>query len=106
MTPGLALFFTFTLIDVVLGILATRVVARIAGGPRNLPAHAIPILSGFGAMGILGHSMGTHIGPTVPLYGFDVALFGDIAIGLVFALIGALAQAAVVRVLRGRSSAA
>jgi hypothetical protein len=106
MTPGLALFLTFTLIDIVLGILATRLVARVAGGPRQLLAHVIPVLAGFAALGILGHSMGAHIGPLVPLYGFEVALFGDMAIGFVFALLGALAQAAVVRAVRRRSSAA
>jgi hypothetical protein len=106
MTPGLQLFLTFTLLDIVLGILATRLVARLAGGPRNLLANVVPILSGFGAMGILGHSMGAHIGPLVPLYGFDVALFGDMGIGFVFALLGALVQAAVLRAVRRRSSAA
>lgn len=106
MTPGLALFLTFTLLDVLLGIVATQLVARLGGGPRRALAHVVPILTGFAALGILGHSMGAHIGPLVPLYGFDVALFGDIGIGFVFALIGALAQAAVVRAVRGRSPAA
>jgi len=106
MTPGLALFLTFTALDIVLGIAATQVVARLAGGPRSLLAHVVPVLTGFGAMGLLGHSLGAHIGPTVPLYGFQVALFGDIAIGFTFGLLGALAQAAVVRAFRRRSSAA
>jgi len=106
MTPGLALFLTFTAIDLVLGIGATRLVARLAGGPRNLPAHVIPVLAAFGAMGLLGHSLGAHIGPTVPLYGFKVALFGDIGIGLTAAIVGALAQAAVVWGLRRRTPAA
>jgi hypothetical protein len=106
MTPSLELFLTFTLIDIVLGILATWLVARLAGGPRRLPANLVPFLAAFGAMGLLGHSLGAHIGPTVPLYGFQVALFGDIAIGLVFALAGALVQAAAWRALRKRSRAA
>lgn len=106
MTPGLALFLTFAALDVVLGIVATRAVARYAGGPREWWAHLVPILTGFVALGVLGHSLGAHIGPTVPLYGFQVALFGDLAIGFTGALVGALAQAAVVRARRGRSSAA
>ena len=106
MSPGLALFLTFTAIDVVLGIAATRLVARFAGGPRNVLAHVIPVLAGFGAMGLLGHSLGAHIGPTVPLYGFEVALFGDLAIGFGAALIAALAQAAAVRAARRRSTPA
>ena len=106
MTPGLALFLTFAAMDVVLGIVATRIVARFAGGPRRLVAHVLPVLAAFGAMGLLGHSLGAHIGPTVPLYGFQVALFGDIAIGLTAAFLGALAQAAVVRARRRRSAAA
>jgi len=85
---------------------ATRLVARFAGGPRSLLAHVIPVLAAFGAMGLLGHSLGAHIGPKVPLYGFDVALFGDIAIGLTAALLGALGQAAVIRARRRRSPAA
>jgi hypothetical protein len=106
MSPGLALFLTFTAIDIVLGILATRLVARFADGPRDWWAYLIPILTGFVALGVLGHSLGAHIGPTVSLYGFQVALFGDIAIGLAGALAGALAQAAVVRARRRGSSAA
>jgi hypothetical protein len=106
MTPGLALFATFTLIDIFLGTLATRILVRFGDGPGNMLAHVNPIVTGFGAMGILGHSLGAHIGPTVSLYGFDVALFGDIGIGFAFALIGAGVQAAVVRAVRRRSSAA
>jgi hypothetical protein len=105
MTPGLALFLTFTAIDVVLGVLATQLVARFAGGPRTVLAHVIPVLTGFVALGLLGHSLGAHIGPTVALYGFEVALFGDIAIGFVFALLGALVQAGVVRARRPSSTA-
>jgi hypothetical protein len=104
MTPGLALFLTFTAIDIVAGIVATQLVARFAGGPRQALAHVIPVLTGFAAMGLLGHSLGAHIGPTVTLYGFEVALFGDIAIGFVFALLGALLQAGAVRAWRRRSA--
>ena len=100
MTPGLALFLTFTAIDVVLGVLATQLVGRLADGPRSLPAHILPVLAGFGALGLFGHSLGAHIGPTVPLYGFDVALLGDIAICFSAAVLAALAQAAAVRARR------
>lgn len=105
MTPGLQLFLTFAALDVVLGILATRLVARFAGGPRAILAHLLPILAAFAAMGILGHSLGAHIGPKVPLYGFEVSLVGDLLIGFTAAMIAAQAQAAVVRARRGSSAA-
>jgi hypothetical protein len=105
MTPGLALFLTFTVVDVALGVLAAQLVGRFAGGPRGLLAGVVPFLAAFGAMGLLGHALGAHIGPTVPLYGFEVALFGDLGIGFTAALLGALAQAAVVRALRRGAAA-
>jgi hypothetical protein len=105
MTPGVELFLTFTVVDVVLGVLAALVVGRFATGPRGLLASVVPFLAAFGAMGLLGHALGAHIGPTVAMYGFEVALFGDLAIGVTAALLGALAQAAVVRARRRGASA-
>jgi len=92
-----ALFFTFAAIAVVVGIVATRLGARIAGGPRGFAAHVIPTLAGFGAFYLIGHKLGLHIGPAVELFGFQVTLLGDVAIGFTAALLAALAQAAVVR---------
>jgi hypothetical protein len=106
MSPQYALFFTLSALAVLLGIAATQVVARLGGGPRNLIAHLLPVLTGFGAMGALGHALGAHFGPTVPLYGFEVSLPWDMAIGFGGGLVGALVQATVVRALRRRSPSA
>ncbi len=92
-----ALFFTFAAIAVVVGIVATRLAARLAGGPRGRAALVIPTLAGFGAFYLIGHRLGVHIGPAVELFGFQVTLVGDIAIGFAAALLAALGQAAVVR---------
>ena len=106
MTPALQLFLTLSLMNVLVAILATQLVARGLGGPRHLLAHVIPILASLGGSGLLGHQLGLHIGPKVTLYGFEISLLGDIALAFVFALIGALAQAAVWRAVRKGSPAA
>jgi hypothetical protein len=99
MSPQYALFFTLAALAVVLGIAATQVVARLGGGSRSLLAHVVPVVTGFGAMGALGHALGAHFGPTVPMYGFEVSLPWDMAIGFGGGLVGALVQTAVVRAL-------
>ncbi len=99
-----ALVTTFMACSVVLGWLAVRLVARVAGGPRGLRRYLLPSVAGFGAFYLIGHRLGVHLGPEVPLYGFEVNLLGDLTIGFASALIGALLQALVVRS-RGRSAA-
>ncbi len=106
MSPQYALFLTLTALAVGLGIAATQVVARLGGGPRNVLAHLLPVLTGFATMGALGHALGAHFGPTVPLYGFEVSLPWDMAIGFGGGLVGAVIQVAVVRALRRRSTSA
>ncbi len=106
MTPALALFLTLSSMNVAAAVLATQLVARFSGGPRRLLSHVVPILTSLGGSGLLGHQLGLHLGPKVTLYGYEVSLLGDIAIGFVFALIGALAQAVVWRALRKGSPAA
>ena len=60
----------------------------------------VPIAAGFGAFYLVGHRLGLSVGPEVSLFGFQVALLGDLAIGLAAALAAAFAQAAVYRVRR------
>ena len=91
-----ALVTLFVLCSVVLGIVAVRIAARF-GGPVRRAAYVLPILAGFGAFYLIGHRLGLAIGPEVPLFGFQVALLGDLAIGFAAALIVALLQAAVTR---------
>jgi hypothetical protein len=100
-----ALVTTFMACSVVLGWLAVRLVARLAGGPRGWRSYAFPVLAGFGAFYLIGHRLGVHVGPEVPLYGFQVNLLGDLSIGFASALIVALLQAIVARS-RRRSPAA
>ena len=92
-----ALVTLFALCSVGLGWLAVRLVGR-AGGPAMRAAYILPIAAGFLAFYLIGHKLGISVGPEIPLFGFQVALFGDVAIGLAAALAVALAQAAWLRV--------
>jgi hypothetical protein len=91
-----ALVTLFTLCSVVLGFVSVRLAARV-GGPRRLGAYVLPVLAGFGAFYLIGHRLGIELGPEIPLFGFQVALAGDLAIGFAAAMLVALVQAAVVR---------
>ena len=66
----------------------------------------LPIVAAFGAFYLIGHRLGLAVGPEVSLFGFQVALVGDLAIGFLAALVVALVQAAVVRGRRGSADAA
>ena len=92
-----ALVATFMACSVVLGWLAVRLVARLAGGPRGWRWYVVPVVAGFGAFYLIGHRLGVHVGPDVPLYGFEVNLAGDLSIGFASALVGALLQVIVLR---------
>jgi hypothetical protein len=95
MTPrAYAIFFTFLAFSILLGWVAARI-ARRAGGPTSRLAVILPILAGFGAFYLIGHRLGIEIGPQVELYGFQVSLFSDLAIGFTAAMLAALLQAAV-----------
>ena len=54
----------------------------------------------FGAFYLIGHKLGLSVGPEIGLFGFQVALLGDVAIGFAAALVVALLQAAVARARR------
>jgi hypothetical protein len=97
-----ALVTLFLACSVLSGIVAVQV-ARRAGGPSRVAAHVLPILAGFGAFYLIGHRLGLSIGPEIGLFGFQVALLGDIAIGFGAALVVALLQAAAVRSRRSRA---
>lgn len=97
-----ALVTLFVLCSVVLGMAAVRLLAR-AGGPRGRAAYLLPIAAGFGAFYLVGHRLGLSIGPEVSLFGFQVALVGDLAIGFAAALLAAFAQATAARITRRRA---
>ena len=96
-----ALVTLFLACSVLAGVVAVRLVAR-RGGPRGWLAYVLPVLGGFGAFYLVGHRLGIAIGPEVGLFGFQVALLGDILIGFAAALAVAVIQALVVRALPGR----
>jgi hypothetical protein len=97
-----ALVTLFIACSIVLGIAAVRLAARV-GGPTGRAAYVLPVLAGFGAFYLIGHKLGLSVGPEIGLFGFQVALLGDVAIGFVAALAVALGQAAVARA-RGRGA--
>ena len=101
-----ALVALFIACSVLLGLGAQRLVARAAGGPRGWRAMILPIVAAFGAFYLIGHRLGLVVGPEVSLFGFQVALLGDLAIGFLAALVVALLQAAVVRARGGRADVA
>ena len=96
-----ALVTLFILCSIALGIVAVRIAAR-SGGPRGRAAYALPVVAAFGAFYLIGHRLGLAVGPEIPLFGFQVALLGDLVIGFTAALIAAIAQGAVVRSRRAR----
>jgi hypothetical protein len=99
-----ALVTLFALSSVVLGWVAVRLVGRL-GGPASRVAYVLPVFAAFGAFYLIGHRLGLSVGPEISLFGFQVALFGDLAIGFAAALAVALVQALVLRARTGRGQA-
>ena len=95
-----ALVTLFMLCSVALGVAAVRITARF-GGSRRRAVYLLPIVAGFAAFYLIGHRLGLSVGPEIGLFGFRVALFGDLAIGFAAALLAAFAQAAAARFTRG-----
>ena len=100
-----ALVALFLACSVLLGIGAQRLVAARGAGPRGWRATILPVLGAFGAFYLIGHRLGMAVGPEVSLFGFQVALLGDLAIGLAAGLGVAVAQAVVVAALARRRQA-
>ena len=101
-----AIVTLFAACSLVLGILAQRLVAARAGGPRCWRWTTLPIGAAFAAFYLIGHRLGLSVGPEIGLFGFQIALFGDVVLGFAGALVVAFAQAVVVRSLRRDGSAA
>ncbi len=93
-----ALVGTFGLISVLAGAVAVRLV-----GPRHPAAVVCPSLAAFGLLYVAGHRFGWSVGPTVSLYGFEVALPFEVALALGGALaVAALQRGALSLVVAGR----
>lgn len=100
-----ALVTLFTICSVFLGVLAVWLVSRV-GGPHRRPAYVLPVIAAFGAFYLIGHRLGIAVGPEIELFGFQVALIGDLTIGFLAALAVALIQAAFTRTRRQSSAGA
>jgi len=81
---AIALLGVFTLISIGSGLLAWRVVV-----PDARWGAVLPILAAFGALYLVGHRLGWTIGPTVRLFGFDVALAWELVLAVLAAMITA-----------------
>jgi hypothetical protein len=97
-----ALVTVFGLSSVVLGWLAVWLASRLMAGPRSRWIPVLPIAASFLALYLIGHRLGLAIGPEVSLFGFQVALFGDLLVGFAAALVVAAVQALVLRAIAGR----
>lgn len=94
-----SLFLAFVGLSILAGVIAAYAV-----GPRRPWAVVGPILAAFAALYVVGHHLGFGVGPTVPLFGFDVSLASDAVIAFLAAFAAAWGQRAVTR-LRGREAA-
>jgi hypothetical protein len=101
-----ALVTLFALCSLVLGIVAHRLVVARMGAPRGWRWAILPVIAAFGAFYLIGHRLGLSIGPEIGLFGFQVALLGDLAIGFAAALVVALIEALAVRARRSDRSSA
>jgi hypothetical protein len=92
-----ALVTLFLVCSLLAGIVAVQVAARLAAGPTRRLAYVLPIGSAFAALYLVGHRLGLSVGPEVALFGFQVALLGDVLIGFAASIVVALGQALVAR---------
>ena len=97
-----ALVTLFALSSIALGWLAVRLVTPAFGAPHPRGSSVLPIAAAFLAFYLIGHRLGLSFGPEVSLFGFQVALFGDLAIGFAAAVAVAVVQALVLRSLAAR----
>jgi hypothetical protein len=106
MPPGaFALVGLFTVLSVVLGVVAWWLAQRPPlDGPRSPGGVVLPSLAAFGAFYLIGHRAGISIGPEIGLFGFQVALFGDVLLAGIAAAAAALGQAVGRRRARTRGS--
>jgi len=75
-------------------------------GPRRWWAIVLPVLAPFGALYLSGHRLGWSLGPTVTLFGFDVALPFDLGLAVIVAVAAAWVQRMALRYLtRGEATA-
>ncbi|HEX6140531.1 MAG TPA: hypothetical protein VF013_08740 [Candidatus Limnocylindria bacterium] len=91
-----ALISLFAVVSVLAGLVAWQAL-RVPTSPAGL---ILPALGAFGALYLAGHRLGWSIGPTVRLFGFEVALAFDAVLALAAALVVAVLQRLAVSGLR------
>ncbi|MCY7418182.1 MAG: hypothetical protein LH650_06745 [Chloroflexi bacterium] len=84
-----ALLGVFILLAIAVGIAAAWII-----GPRLRVAVVLPVLAAFGALYWLGHRSGLELGPTITLFGFQVAIVQDVLAAVVAAGAAVLIQRA------------
>jgi hypothetical protein len=77
--------------------LGTGAGATAVVGPRRPAAALAPVAAAFVGLYLVGHRLGLSFGPSVRLFGFDVALAWDVAVAIAAALATALAQRTILR---------
>ena len=82
-----ALVVFFVAVSIVIGVAATWIV-----GPRRRLAIIVPVLAAFLALYVVGHRGGLELGPTMILFGFQVAIVQDVVVAVVAAGLAALLQ--------------
>ena len=87
----------FATISAASGVLAARLI-----GPWRAWTAILPALAAFGALYLVGHRWVLSIGPSVKVFGWDVALPFDTAVALVAAAITALLQRAALGLLQSQ----
>jgi hypothetical protein len=84
---AVALLSLFIGVSIVAGVLAWWVI-----GPRRWYGLPLPIAAPFIALYLAGHQFAVQVGPTVELFGFEIALLFDVVLALVAALAAAFVQ--------------
>lgn len=95
-----ALISLFAVVSILAGLVAWQAVR----GPAALAGMILPALGAFGALYLAGHRLGWSIGPTVRIFGFEVALAFDAVLALAAALGVAILQRLAVSGLRRRGA--
>lgn len=90
-----ALVAAFILISLAAGALAGRVI-----GPWRWWTFLVPAVAAFGALYLIGHRFVITFGPTVELFGWEIALPFEAAVATMTAFVAAVVQRALVGLLQ------
>jgi hypothetical protein len=91
-----ALLGVFTAVSIAAGVLAWRLIV-----PESRWGAVLPAAAAFGALYLVGHRLGWTFGPSVRLFGYDVALAWEVLLAVGVALLAAGAARLAGSLLRG-----